>query len=336
MKLLILGGTRFVGRHLVEAALGAGHEVTLFNRGRGGADVFPGLETLVGDRNGDVSALKGRTWDAVVDVSAYTPAAARRSARALQEAVPHYTFISTISVYENFARPGLDERAPVATLSDEEAEAASEPVSADLYGPLKARCEGVVRELFPDNALIVRPGLVVGPHDYTDRFTYWVRRVGAGGTVLAPGAPEQPVQFIDARDLARWTVEATARGLTGTFNATGPERVLTMGTFLETCCRTLNPDAELEWVTDDFLLEHGLKAGDLMPWHPAAAMPGWDGFYTLSNGKAVDEGLRFRPLEETVRDTFVWDRERGGEPLKSALSLEREAALLAQWRTSRV
>lgn len=333
MKLLILGGTRFVGRHLAEAALKGGHEVTLFNRNRQGTDL--NVETLVGDRNHDVSALWGRTWDAVIDVSAYTPAAARRSAEALQEAVTHYTFISTVSVYESFARPGLDEQAPVAVISDEEAEAASEPVSADLYGPLKARCETVVRKFFPDGALVVRPGLVVGPYDYTDRFTYWVRRVGAGGTVLAPGDPEQRVQFIDARDLARWTVRATETGLTGTFNATGPEGVLTMSAFLETCRRVLRPEAELEWVTNDFLLSHGLEAGDLMPWHPAEAMPGWDGFYALDVSKAVDEGLGFRPLEETVRDTSTWDETRGDEPLKSGLS-QREAVLLAEWRTSRI
>lgn len=320
---------------MTEAAVEAGHEVTLFNRNRQGTDLA--VETLVGDRLHDVSALKGRTWDAVIDVSAYTPAA-RRSAEALREAVPHYTFISTVSVYESFARPALDEQAPVAVLSEEEVETAalSESVSAEAYGPLKARCERIVRESFPDGALVIRPGLVVGPHDYTDRFTYWVRRVGAGGTVLAPGAPGQRVQFIDARDLARWTVRATETGLTGTFNATGPNGVLTMGTFLETCRRVLRSEAELTWVPNDFLLSHGLEAGNLMPWHPAEAMPGWDGFYALDISKAVNEGLRFRPLEETVRDTFAWDETRGGEPLKSGLSSEREAALLDEWRTSRV
>ena len=332
MKLLILGGTRFVGRHLTEAALEAGHEVTLFNRNRQGTGLD--VETLIGDRLHDVSALKGRTWDAVIDVSAYTPAAARRSAEALREAIPHYTFISTVSVYESFAQPGLDEQAPVAALSDEEAEAAalSEPVSAEAYGPLKARCEGVVREVFPDGALIVRPGLIVGPHDYTDRFTDWVRRVGTGGTLLAPGTPEQRVQFIDARDLARWTVQATEAGLTGTFNATGPDDALTMGTFLETCRRVLRPESKLEWVPNDFLLSHGLEAGDLMPWHPVEAMPGWDGFYAIDISKALGEGLKFRPLEETIRDTFIWDETRGDEPLRSGLSRERETALLREWR----
>lgn len=330
MKLLILGGTRFVGRHMVEAALGAGHEVILFNRNQQGTDLS--VETLVGDRNHDVSALTGRGWDAVIDVSAYTPAAARRSAEALRDAVTHYTFISTVSVYESFAQPGLDEQAPVATLSDRDAEAsASEPVSAEAYGPLKARCEGVARDLFPD-ALIVRPGLVVGPYDYTDRFTYWVRRVAAGGTVLAPGSPEQRVQFIDARDLARWTVRATEAGLTGTFNATGPDSTLTMGAFLETCRRVLNPEAELEWVPNDFLLSHDLEAGDLMPWHPTEAMPGWDGFYAVDVSRAVNQGLMFRPLEATVRDTYAWDRTRSDEPLQSGLTSERETALLNDWR----
>lgn len=330
MKLLILGGTRFVGRHIAEAALEAGHELTLFNRNRQGTDLP--AQTLVGDRNGDLSALAGRTWDAVIDVNAYTPAAARRSAGALQETVGHYTFISTISVYEGFAQPGLGEGAPVATLSDRDAEAAAagEPVSAAAYGPLKARCEGIVNASFPDRALIVRPGLVVGPHDYTDRFTYWVRRVGAGGKVLAPGSPERPVQFIDARDLARWTVASTERGLTGTFNATGPDGTLTMGAFLETC-RVLNPEAELEWVDDAFLLSRGLEPGELMPWHPVEAMPGWEGFYSIDARKAVGQGLTFRPLELTIRDTSAWDKTRGDEPLSAGLTAEREATLLARW-----
>ena len=336
MKLLVLGGTRFVGRHLVQEAVNAGHEVTLFNRNRSGAGAFPGLGTLVGDRNGDLNALRGRTWDAVVDVNVYTPEAVRRSAELLRDAAPHYTFISTVSVYESFARLGLDEEAPVATLSDEDAQAAAgEPVSAEAYGPLKARCEGVVRTAFPGRALVVRPGLVVGPHDYTDRFTYWVRRVGAGGRVLAPGGPAARVQFIDARDLARWTVQATARRLTGTFNATGPDYTLTIGAFLETCRRTLNPEAELEWVDDAFLLARGLEAGALMPWHPVGAMPGWEGFYATDIRKALSQGLTFRPLGATVRDTFDWDKTRGGEPLRAGLTLERETALLTEWRTLR-
>lgn len=343
MNLLILGGTRFVGRHMTEAALRAGHEVTLFNRKRSGADAFPGLETLVGDRNKDVSALQGRSWDALIDTSAYTPQAARLSAEALQDAVGHYTFVSTVSVYSSFAEPGMDETAPVGTLSDEEVQEAEvgETISSEAYGPLKARCEGVIENLFPNHALIVRPGLVVGPHDYTDRFTYWARRIGRAGRglgkeVLAPGKPDSRVQFIDGRDLARWVVEATERGVTGTFNATGPAEPLNMGRLLTTTRRTLNPDAELVWMEDDFLLSHGLEAGALMPWHPVEAMPGWEGFYAIDAGKAVAEGLSFRPLEETLRDTFVWDEGRRDTPLKAGLRPEREAELLHEWHTTRL
>jgi 2'-hydroxyisoflavone reductase len=347
MKLLILGGTRFIGRHLTEAALAAGHEVTLFNRNRHGAGLFPVVEILTGDRLGDLSALDGRTWDAVIDTSAYTPAVARRSAERLQNAVGHYTFVSTVSVYRDFAQPGMAEAAPVGAITDGDvqaahaAERAGESVSAEAYGPLKARCEEVVREVFPGGALIVRPGLVVGPYDYTDRFTYWVRRIGlAGGRqgseVLAPGNPEQRVQFIDARDLATWLLAATAAGTTGTFHATGPDSTLTLGTLLETCRRVLNPEAELIWVDDAFLLERGLEAGDLMPWLPSEAMPGWEGFFSLDMRKAVAHGLTFRPLETTVRDTFSWDRARSDEPLKSGLTPERETALLNEWRTLQV
>lgn len=351
MKLLILGGTRFVGRHLTEAALVAGHEVSLFNRNRHGAGLFPEAETLVGDRLGDLSALEGRTWDAVIDTSAYTPDAARRSADLLQNAAYHYTFISTVSVYRDFIQSGMNEDAPVGTLTDEEAAAAEATARSEagttgasygqMYGPLKARCEGVVEELFPNHSLVVRPGLVVGPYDYSDRFTYWVRRVGIAGKgqshdVLAPGMPDRRAQFIDARDLARWTVEATVAGVTGTFNATGPDYPLTFGTFLETCCHALNKDAELVWVDDDFLLERGLGAADLMPWHPVEAMPGWEGFFSIDAGKAVATGLSSRPLEETIKDTFTWDQARGGNtPLTAGLTAAREAALLSEWRAEK-
>ena len=341
MKLLILGGTQFIGRHLTEAALAAGHEVTLFNRGQRGTE-FP-VETLVGDRYGDVSALKSRTWDAVIDVSAYTPGAVKSTAELLEAATEHYTFVSTISVYQDFAHLGMDEAAPVGTIIDEAAAAAESAYAAtgtvdgELYGPLKASCEHVVTTSFPDRALIVRPGLVVGPYDYTDRLTYWVRRIGLAGKelgtqVLAPGQPEQHVQFIDARDLAAWLLQATEDKLTGTFNATGPEYTLTFGEMLETCRNVLNPNAELIWIGNDFLLTNGLEPGELMPWHPVAAMPGWEGFYDLDTHKALQNGLTFRPLAETIRDTFAWDQTRDDAPLKAGLTGEREAGLLGAWR----
>ena len=344
MKLLILGGTQFIGKHLTKAALAAGHEVTLFNRNQRGTE-FP-VETLVGDRYGDVSALAGRTWDAVVDVSAYTPGAVTQTAKILQAAVKHYTFVSTISVYRDFAHPGIDENAPVGTLTDEDAAAAESvyaatgTVDGELYGPLKARCERVVTSIFPGRALVVRPGLVVGPYDYTDRLTYWVRRIGLAGKklgrqVLAPGHPEQQVQLIDARDLAAWLLQVTQDKLTGTFNATGPDTayntMLSFGALLETCRDVLNPDAELIWAEDDFLLANGLEPGELMPWHPVAAMPGWEGFYGVDIQKALQNGLTFRPLAETVQDTFAWDQTRENAPLKAGLTGEREAVLLEAW-----
>lgn len=348
MNLLILGGTQFIGRHLTEAALNAGHNVTLFNRNRRGAGLFSDVETLVGDRQGDVSALAGKTWDAVIDTSAYTPLAARRTAELLQNAVEHYTFVSSVSVYQDFSEAGMSEDAPVGTMTDEEVveaeTTAREPDTTgasygELYGPLKARCEHIVEKTFPRRALIVRPGLVVGLYDYTDRFTYWVRRIGLTGKdqateVLAPGTLEQQVQFIDARDLAAWMLDATVAGMTGAFHATGPDYALTFGDFLETTRHTLNPEAELVWVKDDFLVERGLEPGELMPWHPVGAMPGYENFFDIDISRAVANGLRFRPLRETIRDTFAWDQTRDSdEPLKVGLTTEREAALLDEWRS---
>ena len=348
MNLLILGGTQFIGRHLTEAALAAGHDVTLFNRNRRGAELFSEVETLVGDRQGDVSALKGKTWDAVIDTSAYTPLAARRTAELLQNAVGHYTFVSSVSVYQDFSEAGMDEDAPVGTITDEETAAAETTERPDTgivaaaygrkYGPLKVRCERVVEEVFPGRALVVRPGLVIGPYDYSDRFTYWVRRVGLAGKghpeVLAPGEPERRVQFIDARDLATWMLDATVAKVTGTFNATGPDYALTFGAFLETTRRVLNPEAELVWVEDEFLVGRGLEPGELMPWHPVGAMPGYENFFDIDISRAVERGLTFRPLGETIRDTFAWDQSRDdGEPLKAGLTAEREAALLNEWRS---
>ena len=231
MKLLILGGTKYLGRHLTESALERGHEVTLFNRGRENPDLFHGkVEKLVGDRDGDLAALKGRKWDAVIDTSGYFPRVVKDSARLLADTVDHYTFISTISVYEDFSQPGIEETAPVGKLEDETVE----DIGAGAYGPLKALCEQAVEEVMPGRSLIVRPGLIVGPYDPTDRFTYWPSRIAKGGEVLAPGDGTSPVQFIDARDLAEWVLTMTERKQTGVFNATGPEERLEMKGFLET------------------------------------------------------------------------------------------------------
>ncbi len=219
MRILILGGTVFVGRHLVEAALARGHEVTLFNRGQHGPDLYPGVEKLRGDRDGGLDALRGRRWDAAIDTCGYVPRIVRASATLLANAVDHYTFISSVSVYPEAHTRHLDEDSPVGALDDESVE----DVTPETYGPLKALCEQAAEGAMSGRALTIRPGLIVGPHDPTDRFTYWPRRVAQGGEVLAPGRPERPVQIIDARDLAAWTLQLVASGARGVYNATGPD-----------------------------------------------------------------------------------------------------------------
>ena len=328
MKLLILGGTVFVGRHLVEAALAHNHEVTLFNRGQHNADLFPDVETLHGDRDGGLDPLKGRRWDAVVDTCGYVPRVVRASADLLSRAVDHYTFISSISVYRDVSRPAVDESGAVGTLED----TATEEVTGDTYGPLKALCEQAVEESVPGRTLVVRPGLIVGPHDPTDRFTYWPRRVARGGDVLAPGRPDEAVQFIDVRDLAAWTLRMVEARHTGTYNATGPADPLTMGGLLDVCNRELGGAAHFVWVDEPFLLREGVG-----PW---IELPLWisdemdmRGLSATDCGKAITAGLTFRPLAETVRDTQAWDATRPADTAHAAgLRPEREAELLDKWR----
>jgi 2'-hydroxyisoflavone reductase len=264
MNLLILGGTIFLGRHLVEAALRRGHTLTLFNRGQHNPDLFPQVEKLRGDRANasDLQALQARHWDAVMDTCGYLPRLVRLSAQALSNAVKHYTFISSISVYAEPPTPGMDESAPLARLADETVE----EITGETYGGLKALCEQAVESVLPGRTLNIRPGLIVGPHDPSDRFTYWPARLRCGGAVLAPGRPGSPVQVIDARDLAEWTLDLVERQQTGHYNATGPAYPLTMGEVLETCRQAAGMDADLTWVSEAFLLAQGLSL------HRAAAL----------------------------------------------------------------
>jgi nucleoside-diphosphate-sugar epimerase len=314
MRLLVLGGTVFVGRHIVDAAREHGHEVTLFNRGRTAPGLFPDLERIVGDRTKDLSALCGRRFDAVIDTSGYQPAVVRKSARALADSVGLYAFVSTISVYAAFT-PGMDERTPLA----EEAE--------DDYGPLKARCEREVESALPGRALIVRPCIVAGPYDPSDRFTYWVRRVADGGDMLAPGEPARPVQLIDARDLGDWLVRAIEEAIPGMFNTTGA--TVGFGDMLEACLAAAGSTPRFVWVPDDFLLEHGVKPfTDLPLWCPAEEAAA---FFTVDSSRAIAKGLRFRPLRETARDTLEWDRTWREPRLRAGLDPEREAELLRAW-----
>lgn len=328
MKLLILGGTKYLGRHLTEAALERGHEVTLFNRGRENPDLFTGkVEKLMGDRDGDLTALEGRRWDAAIDTSGYFPWVVKDSASLLADAVDHYTFISTISVYEDFSQPNIDETAPVGKLKDETVE----DIGDGAYGPLKALCEQAVEAELPGRTLIVRPGLIVGPHDPTDRFTYWPYRIARGGSVLAPGDGTAPVQFIDVRDLAEWTLRMAEQKKTGIYNATGPEERLEMQGFLETVRETVNQEANLEWVNEKFLEEHKVEPyTDLPTWIPESL--NMEGHSTVDIRKALADGLTFRPLQETIKDTYEWASGRPeGHEWQNGLDPKRETKLLDEW-----
>ncbi len=333
MKLLVLGGTQFVGRHLVEAALERGHEVTLFHRGEHGAHLFPEVERLRGDRGRDLGALAGRRWDAVLDTSAYVPRVARMAAEALRDATDLYLFVSTVSVYAPDAPLPLREDSPLAGLDDPDAE----EVTGDSYGGLKVLCERAVEDALPGRTLTVRPGLIVGPDDYTDRFPYWPRRVAEGGEVLAPGDPGRFWQFVDVRDLGAWTVGMVEAGRTGRFNVDGPRRALTAGEVLDTCREVSGSGAELTWVPEAFLLAQGVEPWTELPfWFPEddAALRG---AYDVEVDRAVEAGLVCRPLADTVRDTLEWDRSRPREERgrKAGLTRAREREVLDAWHAAR-
>jgi 2'-hydroxyisoflavone reductase len=324
LRLLVLGGTKFLGRAAVEEALVRGHEVTLFNRGQTNPELFPEAEKLRGDRDGDLAALGGREWDAVIDPSGYVPRVVRASASVLAGSVGHYVFVSSGSVYAEPYAAGYDESAPTVELEDP----ASEEVLRD-YGALKAACEDVVREVFPESHTNVRAGLIVGPHDGSGRFTYWPLRGSLGGDVLAPAPPEQPTQFIDVRDLGAWMVDACERSENGTFNASGEPVALV--SVLEAC-----GVSDPVWVDEAFLLEEGVGPWMELPlWVPREVSP----FLQMSVAKAVAAGLSFRPVEETARDTLAWACETGAElvtetPYGTAgLDPAREAELLEVWRS---
>ena len=324
MKALILGGTLFVGRHLVEAALERGDEVTIFNRGRTGAELYPDVEHLRGDRDaGDLEALRGRTWDAVFDTSARLPRWVRDSAGLLAENVDHYAFVSSGSVYAETSTPGTNEDSPLHRLADESVE---EITSADVYGGLKVLSEEAAERAMPGRVLSVRAGLIVGPYDPTGRFTYWVHRIARGGEVLVPEPREQPVQLIHARDLSEWMLAMVDRREAGVFNATGPEAPLTMEGLFEEIREETGSDARLVWVGERTLLERGVEAwSDLPLWLAPETNPESASFLAVDVSKAVAAGLRFRPLRRTIRDTL----EQAEPSAQAGLDPARERELLA-------
>jgi len=327
LQILILGGTRFLGRHLVEAALAQGHEVTLFHRGQTNPDVFPQLEHIRGDRTRDLAPLRARRWDIVLDTCGYTPRAVHEGAQQLADATEHYTFISTISVYRQPLASGTDETAAASILADH---ASREEVTLENYGELKVLCEGAVQEVFPGRSLIIRAGLLVGPYDPTDRFPYWIRRIAAGGDVVAPLPATRPVQFIHARDISDWIIRMVEGRRSGVYNATGPARPLSMEALLTTIRETLGTASTLAWVPEGFLLEQGVSPwADLPLWLPSAQ----NAFMEVSIERAFAAGLSVQPLEQTVREIHEWQTALNGASTQSAgLSREREAAVLTAWK----
>jgi 2'-hydroxyisoflavone reductase len=328
-KILILGGTGFIGPAIVEVAREHGHTVTLFNRGKTNPGMFTDIEQLRGDRDGKLDALKGRTWDAVIDDAGYVPRVVQQSVDLLKDAVGQYLFVSTISVYQDES-PVLDESRPRQQLAPEDAK--TEEVMKH-YGALKAACEDTVTAAYGARALLVRPGLIVGPRDPTDRFSYWPVRLDQGGTVLAPGDGSDPVEMVDVRDLAAFIIELVEQGGGGTYHAAGPGN-LTMFGMLQACQQATPAKSELVWVPWPFLEKQKVAPWSDMPvWVPLKEA---GGLSTLSPAAAVAKGLRFRPIFETARDTLAWWHtlapERRAQPMKAGISAAREAELLAAFR----
>jgi 2'-hydroxyisoflavone reductase len=320
MHILVLGGTQFLGRAVVEASLQRGHVVTMFNRGQTRPELFPGVEKLRGDRDGDLGELEGRRFDAVVDTSGYVPRVVGATLDALDD-IGHYTFVSSVSVYADLSSPA-DEDAAVAELSEE-----TEEFRSEAYGALKALCEDVVRQRHPD-AFIPRPGLIVGPWDPTGRFTYWPERLADGGRVLAPAPADAPAQVIDVRDLAEWIIDASERRLPGTFNAIAPPT--TIGEVVDTCRRVAASNADVVWVDSEFLVKQ--EVGEWMELPLWISDPAYRSMQQTPVERATASGLRHRPLEETVRDTLAWVRtgESPSEP-PAGLDRDKEQRVLDAW-----
>lgn len=339
LRILFLGGTGFIGPHMVRSALERGHSVTLFTRGRSGTELFPGVERLVGDRNGQLDALKGRTWDVVIDNSGYVPAHVRASAELLRGSVGHYFYTSTIDAYRDFHTANFDESYPLATLP-----AGTPHDPQKYYGPLKALCEAAVVDVFPERHTIVRPGWVAGPGDNNHLFTYWAMRMERGGDVLAPGTPDDPVQTIDARDLGAWVITMVEGQRGGRYHAVGP--VMTFAEMLYGIKAVTTSSSTLTWVGADYLREQKVRPYFGMPlwWPPrndydVPGMPsglgGGVGAFTINGAKARAAGLTHRPLADLARDTLAWyhsafpDWPEGRRP---GLTAARERELLAGWR----
>jgi len=335
LRILILGGTGFTGPYQVRYALSRGHKVTTFNRGKTHPGELPTeVEQLIGDRNGKLDALKGRQWDVVIDNPTTLPAWVRDAAQILKGNVERYVFISTISVYADTSN-GVDETAPLAQYDGpdpyKETLEAMRASGYKTYGPLKALSEQEAEKWFPGKTLIIRPGLIVGPGDETDRFTYWPVRIDRGGEVLAPGNSNDPVQFIDARDLAEWTIRMVENREIGIYDATGPAKPLGIGKMLDEIKDALNSNAKFTWVPANFLKQQSVEAWSNMPVWAGDEL----GLARTNINRALAKGLTFRLLAETTRDTLAWFKslpQARQSKLRAGLAPEREAEVLAAWK----
>jgi 2'-hydroxyisoflavone reductase len=334
LRILVLGGTRFVGVHMTELAVKRGHIVTLFNRGETNPELFAKLEKLKGDRDGQLDSLRGRKWDVVIDDSGFVPRHVRLSAELLAPNVRHYVFISSVSVYASFAAPA-DENSPVGRLADENIE----NVDENTYGPLKALCEQVAAEALPGRVTILRPGYIVGPGDNSDRFTYWPARAVRGGKMLAPDASGDPIQFVDVRDFARFTLDLLERSVAGTFNVVSPPGRFTMGDLVGASIRCANSLAKPSmpprpiWVPAEFMRQHNVSfAVDMPIWSDPAGADA--AFAKTSVSRALAAGLNIRAIKDTVCDTLAWHLQRPVSEratLKAGIDPAREMQVLAAW-----
>lgn len=339
MKILIIGGTKFLGRFLVEEGLKRNHEITLFNRGNN-KEEFLHVEQIHGNRNTDIDLLKKRKWDAVIDTCGYLPQSVEKSVNALSENIGQYVFVSTISVYKDFSKKDFNEDAEILSMTREEADVLTKDNESAImshYGELKALCEKELLKTITNKSLIIRPGLIVGPYDGSDRFTYWVNRVNEGGEVLSPGNPDRMVQFIDVRDLAKWTIHMVEKKGVGVFNATGIDKELTMSSLLHAIRRGVGSDAEFVWADDEFLLENGAGPWMELPlWipeeNPLSDGKNMSGMLATNTDRALSHGLTFRSVEETAVDTLNWyQKNNSGQNMKAGMSKEKERLLLEKW-----
>lgn len=324
MRILLIGGTVFVGRHLAAELVKQGHELTLFNRGKTRQGLFPGVREVHGDRDGGLDVLADESFDWVVDTCGYVPRVVGDSAQFFKDRAQHYLFVSTVSVYPTTDQAGIDESGTVAVIEDPE----TEVVDGRTYGALKALCEERVLEAFGDRALIPRPGIVMGPEDPTDRFTRWVARIAEGGEFLAPEDKNQPVELIDARDLASWMALQIKNGNCGIFNTAGAMGSMTMGSMIEGCVKGAGASATPRWVGAETLQAADINGPSELPfWLPDPAA--W-GLFQVTSAKAADCGLRYRPLEQTVADTLAWVQQRSeGSTMKVGVPADKEAEVLA-------